>query len=610
MVALNNAPAPGQLPLIEFVESDDLYLQDQPDVLWFDVLRKLDYRQFQEAAARYYEYLWQFNQQQAQRRKERLENSPSPNPETLDQATERLLFSRATLDENAPVLFALPAAEMPSIRINPHGLRLGVTPPRFAGRPPKCFFGMLYAFLGVMLARQPAEPEYVHQKLRENPAFARTCGFTIPRRGRRERQSDIPSLRKLQQFDQIMTESGLWSQVALDRVAANLRVGIVKLEATLVHDTTHYLAYSSMQVIDLSELMATAAEESEVSSTPQTTPPEYCHHDRSPSGREQESAEPPALGSAPAVAKKRPPAAGSAKSQKTSEKAGKTGPSKNNKKSKKKRKSHPRTSKPCRCTDRENCPHPWINGDDGAGTVVKSTGRMYWGHKASTLGFAGQEVLLDAVAMSDAASHDSQSLHPHLNRLFQRHPDLREHVTRVLDDGAADDRTLKTRIKEDLGMDVLASINPRRRRPIRNDLPRGIDHVTPTGVPVCRAGYPFELIGVRHDTEHFLFRAPQAEGGEFVCQGCQWRGECYRGDDGGRQVAIPQHRLPWLDPHLPQLSKRFQKAMARRTSIERLHKLMKYDLGDERLTKRGNASFQARLDKTLFAMHVLLAHEV
>ena len=55
-------PAAGQLPLIEFVESDDLYLQDQPDVLWFDVLIDLDYCRFQQTAAHYYERLWQFNQ--------------------------------------------------------------------------------------------------------------------------------------------------------------------------------------------------------------------------------------------------------------------------------------------------------------------------------------------------------------------------------------------------------------------------------------------------------------------------------------------------------------------------------------------------------------------
>ena len=49
--------------------------------------------------------------------------------------------------------------------------------------------------------------------------------------------------------------------------------------------------------------------------------------------------------------------------------------------------------------------------------------------------------------------------------------------------------------------------------------------------------------------------------------------------------------------------------LPRRTTIKRLHKRMKYDLGDDRLTKRGNAAFQARLDKTLWAMHVLLAHD-
>ena len=163
------------------------------------------------------------------------------------------------------------------------------------------------------------------------------------------------------------------------------------------------------------------------------------------------------------------------------------------KQTKKNCKSQPRTTKACRCPDREHCPHPWAKADDGAGTVVKSTVKMYWAHKASTLSFAAQEILLDA--------------------------------------------------------------------------------------------------------------------GAFVCQDCSLRAGCYRGDKGGRQVSIPQQRLPWLNPDFPQLSKRFEKAMARRTSIERLHKLMKFDLGDDRLTKPGNNSFQARLDKTLFAMHILIGHD-
>lgn len=608
----------GQLPLIEFVESDDLFLQDEPDALWFDVLRKLDYRKFQSAAARYYEQLWQFNQQQTQQRNERRANPPSANPETQPQATARLLFGRPTLDENAPVLYQLAPCQTPSISIRPETLHPGVTPPRFAGRPPKCFFAMFKAFLGVTFAGQPAEPQFVHQKLRENPAFARTCSFTIPRADKPERQSDIPSLRKLQQFDQIMTQNGLWGEIALDRVAANLRDGTVRVESTLVHDTTHYLAYSSMRVIDLPKL--SACDEGVLE--PATGDLAALVADQSverlaggQGGHAADAAEltPLAAGSSSPAAAVRSDGPAAEKAAKTPEKpentrAGKKS-AKPSKKSKKKRKSHPRTTKACRCEDRDHCDHEWINADAGAGTVVKSTGKMYWGHKASTLGFPEQEVLLDAVAMSDAASHDSRSLLPHLNRLFQRHPDLTGLVTRVLDDGAADDLKLKAAIKEDLEIELLAPINPRRRGPIRDGMPRGIDHLTPRGVPVCRAGYPFELVGVRHDTEHFLFAAPKDEQGQSVCQTCGLRVGCYRGQSGGRQVTIPQSRLPWLDPEFPQLSKRFLKAMARRTSIERLHKLMKFDLGDDRLTKRGNVAFQACLDKTLLAMHVLLAHD-
>jgi hypothetical protein len=613
-----------QIPLIHFVESDDLFLHDQVDVVWFDVLKTLDYHAFQATAAHYYEQLFTFNQQQKQRRIERRENPPSPNSETQGQATQRMLLERATLDKQALALYARPQPTTPLIHIAPHEVVPGVPPPRFVGRPPKCFFAMLYSFLGTTLAGQPAEPEFVRQRLCENPAFARTCGFTIPRPGKPERQSDIPSRRKLQQFDQIMTATGLWEELALDHVAANLREGKVKLEGTLVHDTTHYHAYSSMQVIELPE----ARKEP---SAPADKPMAVVKVDGKPvaiAGVEVVRVPIDQIGQQPAekvqpadsqsvAATETNTTAATGEKAKTPAKtaAGKPNskPAKNSKSGskapKKKRKSHPRTTKNCRCQDRQHCDHAWVNADTGAGTVVKSTGKMYWGHKASTLSFAEQEVLLDAVAMSDAASHDSQSLVPHLSRLLQRHPDLRGLVTRVLDDGAADDPQLKASIQEQFGIELLAPINPRRRQPIRSELPRGIDHLTPRGVPVCEAGYPFELLGFRKATEHFLFRAPQDAEGTSVCQGCALRAGCYRGQSGGRVATISADRLPWLDRESPQLSKRFAKAMTRRTSIERIHKLMKFDFGDDRLTKRGNDTFQARLDKTLFAMHVLLSLE-
>ena len=65
---------------------------------------------------------------------------------------------------------------------------------------------------------------------------------------------------------------------------------------------------------------------------------------------------------------------------------------------------------------------------------------------------------MDAVAVGDAVSHDSQTLQPHLRRLFQRHPDLLQCVTRVLDDGAADDAQLKATIESEFGIELLAPI--------------------------------------------------------------------------------------------------------------------------------------------------------
>jgi hypothetical protein len=373
--------SPGQLPLIEFVESDDLFLQDEPQALWFDVLRQLDYRQFQPTAARYYEQLWQFNQQQTQARNERQEHPPTANPETQPQATARLLFGRATLDEQTPVLYQPPPCPRPTFTIRPETLHPGITPPRFAGRLPKCFFALFKAFLGVTLAGQPAEPQFVEQKLRENPAFARTCGFTIPRAGKPERASDIPSLRKLQQFDQIMTQNGLWGEAALDRVAANLRDGTVQVEATVVHDTTHYRAYSAMQVIELPPGSAGGESVSEPATGDTTT-----------WGAEESQERRAAVPAGPAVARPEPssPSAASAavaagvrsvhpvaaKAGPTPEKPEKTGTCpKSAPPPKKKRKSHPRTTKACRCADREHCHHAWINADEGAGTIVKGTGQ-------------------------------------------------------------------------------------------------------------------------------------------------------------------------------------------------------------------------------------------
>jgi len=578
---------PTQLPLIHCVESDDVYLRKRTDVLWYELLSTVDWGgRFASVAAQYYEALWLFNAAQARARAERAAQAPQPNTESEEEATIRLLFDRETMREGAPMLAEGSAEALPLVHVNPALIAPGVVPLRVAGRAPKCFFALFKAFLAIAVKGRAPEPESVHEELRDNPSFARACGFTLPDPGVGYRQSDVPSLRKLEQFDQIMTSRGLWDRAAVQEVAANLKAKVFEVRSTVVHDTTHYGAGSALATVEVPEPRSD-----------QEADTVDAQGRASPRAAERES-----------VAKK------GAKNRKAKRKA---------KEKKRRRKSHPKATKNCRCEDRSTCRHEWVSNDSGAGTVVKAGGKKYWAHKASTLCFAGQEgVLLDARAMTDAASHDSKSVVPHLADLFERHPELQGQVDRLLDDSAADDAALKAELKEKFDVELLASPNPRGRKPITTDLPRGLDHVTNRGVPVCRAGFPFDFLGCRHEAERFLFRAPDApadgkasrdgslfrpmEEGVPVCEGCPLKAECCRDGAARRHVSIPFERLPWIDPEFPQLSVSFEKEMAQRTVIERLHKLMKDDYGDEDLTKRGTEAFQARLDKTKLAMHLVL----
>ena len=125
-----------QIPLIHFVESDDLYLETQEDVFWFNLLRDLDWPSLRLVAARYYEGLWQFNEQQAKARAERSATAVA-NPETSEDATYRLLFDRPTLCEDAPILHEPELLQPSPIYVDPGTLRpvsLAKTPSLFPGK--------------------------------------------------------------------------------------------------------------------------------------------------------------------------------------------------------------------------------------------------------------------------------------------------------------------------------------------------------------------------------------------------------------------------------------------------------------------------------------------
>lgn len=524
---------PRQVPLFVFQDFDDRFLEDAHAV-WFRILRNLDWRSFVPYAVRYYEALWRFNRAQARKRYER-EIAPKtlPNPESRRQAEQRLLLERAAFNPDRPAIRDEEPRSFERFHLHPHAIRPGCVPFRMCGRRAKDFFALLKAFIGLMLLETPAEPEFVHKRLMSNPAFARTCGFTLPIPGG-YRSTDIPSLRKLQQFDQIMTDNGIWDAIKQMQITENFEKGRLKASPIAVHDTTHHEAWSTRRF---------------------------------------------------------PVVEGKSKGDKPLKKA------------------HCKITKKCRCSSWDHCPHEWVNADEGVGTIVKSGRKRYWGHKASTFALVGKvEIPVDAVAVTDASIHDGKTIEGHLVRIRRRHPKVWERVKTLLDDGAADDAKLKKRVKERFGIDLRAPVNPRNRKPIVGELPKGIEKLRPTGVPVCGAGFPFELLGVRKAAERFLFRAPDGADGEPVCRDCSMREGCVRETAERRHVSVPFARLPFLDSSFPQISKRAQRLAGLRAVIERLHKLMKFDYGSGQLTKRGLASYQATLDKTLLAMHIALAY--
>jgi hypothetical protein len=329
-----------------------------------------------------------------------------------------------------------------------------------------------------------------------------------------------------------MRENGLWRKAKREQVARSLESGVVQPEREIVHDTTHFPAWSSFETV------------------------KYEDNKGAPC-----------------------------------------------------RKSQSRLTKRCTCTDKDGCRHPWELTDDGAGTVVKSSRRMYWAHKASVVVLPRQGVPLEAAAVADAASHDSQTLVPTLAQLFADHPELEDLLDYVLDDSAADDPVLTAQVRELFGLTLRTGLNPRRRKALGSErLPRGMDSLTPHGQLVCAGGNTMDYLGTRSDTERFVYGPPRDEQGNVLCVDCPLRGQCCPNARLGRHVTVPFDLLPHIDLQDPPMAKRFKAMMSLRPSVERVIKQIKHDVGNPELSRRGNAAFQARLDKTLAALHILLQH--
>ncbi|MCK5879962.1 MAG: hypothetical protein KAH24_09280, partial [Holophagae bacterium] len=412
--------------LFHLFESDDLHLSCDENAVWFRGVEYI-YRNWEElhsAAIKYYESLYQFNKDKTSSYRQNASQRQSGEPDREGAGLD-LLFKRPTgsSGETAKVQ----KVETPPETVDsfiPRKIRPGHPPVRLAGRQPEDFYRLFSIFSAVQLMGEESTPESAFNHLHNNPSLARACGFTPG-----SKTAPLPSRRLLQQFDQIMTENGIWTMIQLDAVRKNLLDGIVKGERNLVHDTTHHIAYSGFETVEYED---------------------------------------------------------------------------GNGKEKKKSQSH--LTKSCRCEDRENCPHPWEMSDNGAGTVVKHGGKMYWAHKSSIIGLPDQGIPLIALATTDAASHDSQSLSETLEFMKTHFPELLARADCLLDDSAADSDILKKQILDDFGLEINCSVNPKRRKNIgAEDLPPWMEKLTPAGYLYCQAGHEMDFLGTRNSDGTYMY---------------------------------------------------------------------------------------------------------
>ena len=102
---------------------------------------------------------------------------------------------------------------------------------------------------------------------------------------------------------------------------------------------------------------------------------------------------------------------------------------------------------------------------------------------------------LDARAVKDAATFDGKTFYPHVKELFEMYPEIQPSVKRVLYDSASDSDEIKEKFKDNLGIEVKASFNPRGKKEITKNLPRGIEKITPYGIPTCKGDTKWNIRG-------------------------------------------------------------------------------------------------------------------
>ena len=92
-----------QIALFHIIHEDDIYLLNTADAEWFQVLYYLPWEKYLEYAVQYYNALYEFNQKQAREWKERGDEGEEEEVESKEEARQRLLFSRVTMQAESEI---------------------------------------------------------------------------------------------------------------------------------------------------------------------------------------------------------------------------------------------------------------------------------------------------------------------------------------------------------------------------------------------------------------------------------------------------------------------------------------------------------------------------
>lgn len=258
------------------------------------------------------------------------------------------------------------------------------------------------------------------------------------------------------------------------------------------------------------------------------------------------------------------------------------------------------------CDHPEPCECPKVPTDNNVGLVRKSNTVSYIGHKVSVVCGVNTELPLTRTIFKGNQS-DAVTLEETLKDVLEDVPFLAKSIQYVTADGVYQNENNQTLCKEILEAKLIAPINPRNRKEKPLEM-RGMEKLTPYGVPVCISGHQMKLKGLDSTNNQYIWVCPvfngkyQKEG--FTCStACHIK--CCSQAKTGRTIRIDQAATPQIDSEFPQHLASFQKIYKERTAIERVFAQLKDGLSMRRVHKRGKKAVEAHMDRCITISHML-----